>query len=214
MENINKIEKPTPKIIIGQKTKRSILLLFISAHLLIILTVCVYSSFDSYLSFYKEDQKDFVYPNALSNLKSILRIDGLTHYTVLAGIDAGYGFFAPNVASEYILEFSLKDKHHNILERNILPEFDSKESIQKYSTMLGTFQDKLKFFTDSSKTDPLYMRYLDVLIKSMAKGVIKKNANVDNVTATLYLYDYPSLSAYRNGNKKVQLIKILQFNVN
>lgn len=211
MQNAYQIFKN--KLFLNEQTKRALLLFFISVHLLIIFTVCVYSSFDSYFSFYKGNDKNFKYPKTLTNTREVLSTKGIYQYTVLAGIDAGYGFFAPNVASEYILNFALKDNKNNLLENRILPDFKSKESIQQYSTMLGVFQDKLKYFTDSSKTNPLYMRYLDVIIKSMAKAIIKENKTVDNVTATLYLYNYPTLNDYQEGNHKVQLLQILHFNV-
>lgn len=211
MKNLNRIFKNKGRL--NRRLKKALLLAFILTHLLIIFTVCVYSSFDSYLSFYKEGDKDFKYPTALLATRNALTINGMYQYTTVAGIDAGYGFFAPNVASEYVLEFALKDKKENLLKKTILPDFKSKESIQQYSAMLGIFQEKLKYFSDSSRANPLYMRYLDVLIKSMAKTKISKNKIVDNVTATLYLYNYPSLHGYRNNNHRVQLIKIIQFNV-
>ena len=211
MKNVKKIFKR--ENFLSSRLKKGLLMSFITVHLLIIFTVCVYSSFDSYLSFYKEDDKDFKYPKALIATRDALTINGMYQYTSIAGIDAGYGFFAPNVASEYILEFALRDNKNNLFKRTILPDFRSKESIQQYSAMLGIFQDKLKYFSDSSKTNSLYMRYLDVIIKSMAHVILRRNKNIDNVTATLYLYNYPSLHDFRDGNENAQLLKIVQFKI-
>src|SRR4051812_38245824 len=105
MKNINKLYQAIKiKLVSQKKHRRLFLLIFFLFHLSLILTVCVYSTIDSYISFYKEDSKDFKYPPALEYTNRVLTTSGVHHYTVFAGIDAGYGFFAPNVASEYILE--------------------------------------------------------------------------------------------------------------
>lgn len=90
--------------------KRIVLLTFFGFHLCLIFTVCIYTTIDSYVSFYKGEDKSYKYPDYLTKMKNGLLTSGLYQYSVMAGIDAGYGFFAPNVASEYILEFNLENK--------------------------------------------------------------------------------------------------------
>lgn len=193
--------------------RRQALLAFFLFHLSLILTVCIYTTIDSYVSFYKGDDKNYKYPGYLTKTRDALLTTGLYHYSVLAGVDAGYGFFAPNVASEYVLEFNQQDKNGETISTSVLPDFQCKESIQKYSTMLGAFQEKVKFYIDSTKGSKLYMRYLDVIIKSIAQNVLKSNKGAASVIATLYMYNYPSLADYEEGKHKVQLMKVVQFTI-
>lgn len=79
--------------------------------------------------------------------------------------------------------------------------------------MLGVFQEKVKYYMDSTKGSKLYERYLDVIIKSMAQNVLKTNKDASGVTATLYMYNYPSLADYEKAKHKVQLLKVVQFTV-
>lgn len=179
-------------------------------HFTVILSVCIQSSIDGYLSFYKKE------PNrAASTLykstEAINHVIGVRWYSAIAGIDAGYGFFAPNVASGYILEFMSYNKNGELLHQWQQPNFAHRESFVRYSSLLDSFQDKL--LSGKSDHHSLRQRHLNAIIKSMASSTFDDDKQIDEVHATLYLYHFPSLKAYRSGDTHPQLFPIEKFNI-
>lgn len=200
------------KLSLSAKTRQRVFSLFFSLHFLVIFCVCVYSSIDSYISFYDIEKKG-LQKGAMDATATVFTAPVLKQYATVAGIDAGYGFFAPNVASEYVLEYRHFDEQGMMVGRQRLPAFEQKESYMRYSTMLGGFQEKFIALDDTAKSSTLKIRFLNVLIKSMGKNMLAENPVIHTVTATLYLYDYPSLQGYAAGHTTSQLIPFDNFKI-
>lgn len=130
-------------------------------------------------------------------------------YTSISGIDTGYGFFAPNVASEYALEFNFYDQENNLLNIEMMPHFRQNESYHRYTSFLGAFQKKIT--APKTKLDILRERQLDAIIKAMTKKKITEHKTARRIEATLYLYHPPTLRQFNTGHKDAQLLKIFQF---
>lgn len=175
--------------------------------LFLVFTIGLKGTFDGYYGFYydKEDyKKPFVYE--LSN--KITDFEPVSMFTAYTGFDTGYGFFAPNVASDFVLLFELQDAEGNVLEERIMPELKNKESIVRYTSVFNMFMDKV--ITSKKKSESQYHQYLDIVLKQIAKSVLKENYGAAKCTAKLYLYDYPTLERYKKGEKKDNLILISQ----
>jgi|GEM_PF-977750 len=197
------------------------LTLLFTFHLFIILIVCVSSSINSYNMVYEKDVSSSKLSGLRNSFVNILMVPGLRQYSSVAGIDAGYGFFAPNVASSYILKFTVKDRYGN--KDIFLPAFKSKEGLIRYSSLLGIFQERLKALEkekisgkDQYIKKSLYTRYLDVVIKTIGRSIASQDSNLltdYNMSATLYLYQFPDLKASLIGISKPTLVNLLHFEI-
>lgn len=181
-------------------------------HFSLIAAVCVYSSIDSYTSFY-DIEKVGIKKKVLDVTYAIATATGFRQYTTIAGIEAGYGFFAPNVASEYVLSFALYDKDSTFIEKRALPNFKNKESYMRYSTLLGAFQDKLVAMAEEEDLNTLRQRHLNVIMKAMARQMLAKDKHLGKINTVLYLHHFPSLVEFREGSTQQQLISFENFEV-
>lgn len=195
------------------RCKQTTFLVLLALHLLLILAVCVKSTIANYMGFYgvtspKLARQTLQIADALSGLP------GVYHYSVLAGIDAGYGFFAPNVASEYVLSFDCYEAEGTLLYRRTMPGFRQRESATRYVTMLGAFQDKLVAIMDGEEdASDVRQRHLNAIVRSMAMNMLEKDGGVSRIQAKLYLYDFPSLIESRQVEPRSRLIEVESFDV-
>lgn len=192
--------------------KQAVFLIFLTLHLLVILAVCVKSTIANYTGFYK------VAPagparHAMQAADVVSSLPGIRQYSVLAGVDAGYGFFAPNVASEYVLAFDCYGADSALRYRQGLPAFAQRESTTRYVTMLGSFQDKLMAMLDGKEASSAEQRHLNAIVRSMAMNMLAKDDSLAHVRAVLYVYDFPSLAASRHAAPHSQLIEIESFDI-
>lgn len=178
-------------------------------HFTVILSVCIQSGIDGYLSFYKKEPNRAT-ATLYKSTGAINDVVGVRWYSAIAGIDAGYGFFAPNVASSYILEFMSYNKNGELLHTRQQPNFAHRESAVRYSSLLDAFQDKL---LGDGDVHSLQQRHLNAIIKSMAYSAFDGDQQIDEVQATLYLYHFPTLKAYRSGDIRPQLFPVEEFNI-
>lgn len=187
--------------------KRKLQLSGIFIILLIVFTIGLKGTFDGYYGFYYENKKydkHLVYAMS-ENIAQLKPVNIFTSYT---GFDTGYGFYAPNVASDFVMSFELQDKNGKILEQKTLPYFKNKESRVRFTTVFNMFLDKI-----SSKNiyDKKYYQYLDIIIRQIAEHVMTENSKAVSVTTKLYLYDYPSITDFKKGKTNENLILIDEF---
>jgi hypothetical protein len=190
--------------------KRKAQLVGIFTMILLVFTVGLKGTFDGYYGFYYPEN-NYKKPYAFSLCEKIIELKPVSLFLSYTGFDTAYGFFAPNVASDFILQFEMKDKAGNIVENSIMPHFKNKESVVRYTSVFNMFLDKIsdKGIVDSK--DNKYQQYLDIIIKQIAINVKKQNPNADHITAKLYLYNYPSLENCKNGKKNESLIFISDY---
>lgn len=193
--------------------KQALFLILLALHLLIILAICTKSTIANYTGFYKVTPAKPV-RQMMQVATTVSSLPGIAHYAVAAGIDAGYGFFAPNVASEYVLALDCYGPDSILLYRRGIPDFAQRESVTRYVTMLGAFQDKLVAILDGEEdATSVEQRHLNAIVRSMAMNLLADDAAVSRVRATLYLYDFPSLQASRHAVPHSRLIEIESFDV-
>ncbi|WP_367866781.1 hypothetical protein [Pedobacter sp. WC2423] len=208
--------------------KERLFLFFTAIHLILIILVCINSSINAYNLVFNENVKNPPLTKITDAIKLVLRIPLTQQYSVMAGIDAGYGFFAPNVASGYVLQFSIKDTSNTVIRQVYLPKLKTNEGLIRYNTLLGAFQARFKALDDERKkigksknkvasNKSLYTRYLDVVIKSIGRNIWLSNNDYSKdqkMSATLYLYEFPNLKESLMGDYKPELINILTLEVN
>jgi hypothetical protein len=187
--------------------KKKLQLLGIFLLLSVVFTIGLKGTFDGYYGFYHEED-NYKKPLAYELSNKIVDFEPLSLFAAYTGFDTGYGFFAPNVASDFVLLFELQDRYGNILEERIMPEFESKESIVRYTSIFNMFMDKV--VSSKKKNDSQYHQYLDVVLKQIARNVLEESHGAAKCTAKLYLYDYPSLERYKKGETTDHLILVSQ----
>lgn len=166
------------------------------SHLAIIIIINIESILRCYYEFYydkKERDKNILYKlsNSFTNLPPIF------YYTSCTGTETGYGFFAPNVSSQFVVLFERKNNNNQKIDETILPNFQDKESILRYSTALALYMDKLEAKDKDSLSNKIHFHFIDVLTKEIARDVLKGNKKASTIDATVLLYDYPSLQDYK-----------------
>lgn len=189
--------------------KRKLQLFGIFTLLFFVFLVGLKGTFEGYYGFYYENET-YEKPFSYTISEDITESEPINMFTSYTGFDTGYGFFAPNVASDFVLNFELKDKDGNIIEEKSTPAFKNKESLIRYTTVFNMFLDKIS--GDKNNSDNKYYQYLDLIIQQIALNVMKENVNASNVTARLYLYDYPTIKDFRKGKTKENFILINEFN--
>jgi hypothetical protein len=202
--------------------KQKILFSFILAHLLIILVVCINATIGSYhTTFPLGKRKNLPLQRFRSAVSSILTLPVLSQYTATSGIDAGYGFFAPNVASAYVLKFEIYNQSGKAIHSFYIPPFKSREGLIRYDTFLGAFQDRMITLEEErldrsiKKKKDLHTRFLDALIKSMSRNLmqIMKVQKSDYMKTTLYLYEYPIMKNFIGGDQNPKFIHLLTYDI-
>jgi len=189
--------------------KRKAQLVGIFIVILLVFTVGLKGTFDGYYGFYYSE-KEYKKPLAFTITEEIIKLKPVSIFLSYTGFDTGYSFFAPNVASDFVLLFELKDKEGNTIENRIMPAFKNKESITRYTSVYNMFLDKIST-EDGTMKDNKYQQYLDIIVKQIAVSVKKENPNTDKIIARLYLYHYPDLKSYQKGEKSERLILIGEY---
>lgn len=189
--------------------KKKLQLLGIFTVLFLVFTVGLKGTFDGYYGFYYAE-KEYNKPVIYTLSEEIIKLKPVSIFLSYTGFDTGYSFFAPNVASDFVLLFELKDDKGNVIENKIMPAFKNKESITRYTSVYNMFLDKISAEGGNLK-DNKYQQYLDIIVKQIAVSVKNENPDTASITARLYLYHYPDLKSYQKGEKSEQLILIGEY---
>ena len=172
----------------------------------IILNSAIRLTFESYYDFYYENgnYKENVF-SKVSN--KIFNFYPIRYFSNQTGFDTGYGFFAPNVASDFLFIFKVYDENDNLVKIENGVQLNSKESNLRFQTINTMYLDKLKNKEDKNYNEK-YNKYLDVIMKQITKFIKKKYPDNYNIETNLYLYDFPSIKKFNKGEKeKLFLIK-------
>lgn len=190
--------------------KKTIQLAGVFALLLTVFAVGLKGTFDGYYGFYYENgayDKPWIY-EAVEGFVYAPPVNVFIAYT---GFDTGYGFFAPNVASDFVLTFEIRDSSGAIMTQQAMPRFRQKESVVRFTSVFNMFLDKIsKAETDAGDQ---YLQYLDVVIRQIALSVKKDYPGAATVAARLYLYDFPTIAQYRAGDRAEKAILISEYEI-
>lgn len=172
-----------------------ILLLFFLSTIIIVSTL---NTLEGYYEFYYSTKE----------LKSNKIHKGLSYFVnnkyyklflTYSGLETGYGFFAPNVASEFIIDYTLFDKEGNMLRKQNSIALKNKESLLRLSASYTMFQE---FTENVLKSDTLNLNSnkCKVIIKGMCYHVLEQNKNTDKVKMDLFLYNSPTIQQFAENN--------------
>lgn len=179
--------------------------LFKYFHIVVILLFSISSTYTSYIHFY--DLK----PNkTLSKINEF--IDKITEtlpigtYSLLSGVNCGYGFYAPNVKAEASI----------FLEANgeiLHPEFHSGEGSLMFSTLIGGMTNKIleeiEDVQENEKQGYSIISKLDELIlKNIGlQTLAKNNVRVEDFNIHYCLLVPNDLAFHNPGDKGIEIVK-------
>lgn len=167
-----------------QKIKQGLIVGFM---LSVILAVSIASTFNGYYSFYYEN-KTYEKPMLYRASQALCSIKPITIFCDYTGFDTGYGFFAPNVASDFVIFFKVYDENGKLIAIKDAVDYKSKEANIRFFTLYNLFLEKLA----TQKAED-YDKYLDIIVKQPGKHVKEHFPPNYKITTQLYLYDYPYL---------------------
>lgn|GEM_PF-2120844 len=168
------------------------------SHVLYILLVNLGASWSSYQAFYRPEL-----PHRPGILERLLQAEPLQSYGLLTGTQYGYGFFAPNVGSQYVSRFRLYDAQGQLIASRDHPGLQMQQSLQRYSVFLDQFQRYLKEHEQESQQAKLYRRYLEASMTSMCQRMLERAQGVAKIECTVYLHQPPSLRESPNQGAKL-----------
>ncbi len=146
-------------------------------------------SFSTVCEFYNKDVP------AIGRFFNYCNSHFLGNFWAYTGFDTGYGFFAPNVASNFIISHRITyaDGHEEVK----LSDFplQTKEGKLRFTMLNQLFMDKV--VKEKAKED-FFDRYMSVLLKRL-NAMASRDPRVKSITTTLYLYDHMQLKNYAKG---------------
>jgi len=114
--------------------------------------------------------------------------EAISTYVDLAGIETGYGYFAPNVPGSYVLVFEL---HYP----------DGRIEYELPSVRSATAGLRIAGLLDSIGRTP-YDALREILVKTLAQSVWRKHPDVESVRATLSSVRLPTVREFEKGKRE------------
>jgi hypothetical protein len=182
------------------KYKKIILSVLLAFTLLSIVCVNLRSSLLSYYSFYQT--KEAAEQNRLyTGLSFVEELRPYSLFLTYTGLETGYGFFAPNVASDFLIEFECLDSNGRKLKENAPFLMGSKEGTLRLNTASAMFMYYIR--PDSSGTDGEKCK---IFLKGLSLRMMEREKNISSVTARVFLYHYPDLEKYNIDKKPMYVL--------
>ena len=114
--------------------------------------------------------------------------DGLFTYLDLAGIDRGYGYFAPNIPGSYKLIFELHYPDSRV--EYALPSVHSKAAGLRVASLLDEI--------GHAESDA----YREYLIRSLARGIWREHADALSIRAIFGISLLPTIAEFERGKRE------------
>ncbi len=179
------------------KTQEKLIILKFSIIVLLICIVNVRSTIDGFYNLYGDptEGSDFQESTFYRNVEGILNYAPINFFLSYTGLESGYGFFAPNVASEFVTDFVLKDECGEVIEETAFVSLECKESFIRIGSAYVPFMDYLKETEESSH------EISDVILKGLSLDLLRSNIRAHEIKTTLYLYHHPTLAELRANSQ-------------
>lgn len=190
-----------------QDIKKIGILVFVIFQLFILLVVNLKCTYEGYFGFYYEN-KEYQKHKVHEFVEQTIQLPGVKHYLAYTGMETGYGFFAPNVASNFLVVLTKRNEKCEVIGQKSLPVFKNKESLIRYITLFGLFLEKLE---KKELENVVFNRILTVILKQIGENMNGAEFIDDYESdVTLYLYHYPYIDQYNQGvrEKLIEVQKI------
>lgn len=177
----------------NRKTTKTLQIIFVVFVLFVVFVSSIKTTFDGYYGFYYEDQKvkKAIGSDLAQKLYDFTPISLFRSYT---GFETGYGFFGPNVSSDFVTIFKVYNNKGKFVKSIQNIPFNSKEGNIRFVTLNSMFSDKVK-----KNKNKKFDQYLDILIEQEAKYIAKEFPKNYKIQAELFLYHYPDIISFNQG---------------
>lgn len=154
----------------------------------------------SYNKFYEHESN--IFENSIS---SINRIDFFNFWEI-TGFSTGYGFFAPNVSSNFIIksEITINQNTFEIINNHSLK---TKEGKLRFLMLNQVFMSLIE--AKGQPNESTIKEYLKLILSEINQHT-KNEFNTSQVITTLYLYDFPSIERISKNDNDIILYKIIE----
>jgi len=141
----------------------------------------------------------------ISSITFMYKHDWYQQFLIYTGLNTGYGFFSPNVASDFVITHKLYSQgKEDLIFSNSM--FKTKEGAMRFTNINSLYMDKIEAIENGSiQLDSMRSKYLDLILNRMNTEKLKKS-EIDSVSTTLFLYHFPFMKEY--PNVKPKFIKI------
>lgn len=157
-------------------------------HFMVIIFHNIVSMADGQDAVYGKQHKTGFRSSVLSSMRQIIHRKGIHYYSRLSGTETGFGFFAPQVGSQYLSLFHIYDSKDALIATYPLPLLKQQESIHRYATFLDLFQQAL-----GKENDHIDQRYAHAILYSMGERLGRKLKNAQKVECELLAFRHPLL---------------------
>ncbi len=170
-------------IAIGLVTIQFLFLVFTNTHQLIT---------DYYLVRPELDKAD----NAVLNAgREVIMSDVFQTYSSYTGTSSGYGFFAPNVGSEFILLFSIYDDQGTLLGVDRYPHsLIQNESRNRFDLYTLPMMQRLK-----NGKNELLNDYFEVMLHEISRKISINYDQGSKVVCEALMHKYPQIEDFKKG---------------
>lgn len=169
------------------------------AFVLIHLSVVVYNNIiieEQAFKVYNHQEETSKALSLISENKVLYNVfDAYSKYT---GTETGFGFYAPNVASDVVLLVTGKTHDGRVLFIES-PRFHSQEGAIRFASVMQHFKEKLRMAGDHTKKE--YNLFLNAILKSVAMWYMQRITHCKNVHAEVLMYNLPSVSEVQKSVK-------------
>ncbi|WP_117880811.1 hypothetical protein [Aureibaculum luteum] len=173
-----------------------------------ILTISVNTrgTIKSYTQFYKADKADSILSkNNLFNATLFIEKEPISIFLSYTGLETGFGFFAPNVASEYITEFKVYSEDSTLIKTSNFPHLKRKESITRIKSAYLMFEE---YFNDDK--DSLRLKKCNIFLKGLALRVLLDEEKGKYVHSKVYLYHHPLLGQLEDEPEMIPIYTLIK----
>lgn len=180
--------------------KKTVFLVFVVFHFFVIISTNIYSTWESFYGVYApgEEKNSVVYPL----LESVALSFPVAGYGAYAGTNTGYGFYAPNVGSQFIMGFEVYDISCKMLVKRMYPHFMNTESVLRFSLCTALMREKLSRERNNEGLE----KFMKLMLHQISMYIKKDLPAAHSVRARVYLYTYPPIGDFLNGKEEQSIL--------
>lgn len=183
-----------------QKIKSGII---VSSVFAVICSFSISSDLDNYYGFYRKEK-----PEIAKKLQSFCELKPISIFGKYTGFETGYGFFGPNVSSDFIFDIYIYDENGKLIKTLDKIPTQTKEGNLRLSCINNMFLNKL-----DDEINKKYDRYLDIVMEQITKKIKEDQPKNHKVEMKMYLYEYPSIKNIGKGDTTPKKIMIKKYEV-
>jgi hypothetical protein len=119
-------------------------------------------------------------------------------YSNYSGTDTSYGFFSPNVGSEFVMSFAVSDRNGKRLGEHQAPaSLQQNESIVRFNMCAFPMMDKIML----KEPNELFDKYFEVMMHQIAENIKDTYETGYKVVSEIYIHQPPTIKEAQEGTK-------------